>query len=155
MAEDTLSKAKVQASRIALQVVSKLSMLQDVLNKHGLEDSSQHIKEIGTMQRYLLTHFNESKTISMELGSEAEIDYLVLCAESDADTIYQGTLPDRRIFKLRVSGGGSRTLTLFSFSKWMDNGMKDIANRVFKDRKWAAERPLLRDSDIMHFIEEA
>ena len=154
MVKDSKCETKTQASRIAVQVVTKLSKLQDMLNKDGSENSSQQIKEIGDIQRYLLTNFSDSKNVSMILNSEEEIDYLILCAESDADTIYQGTLPDHRIFKFTISSDGSRALTLFNFSSWMDKGMESIANKVFRGKRWVAERPLLRDSNIMHFMEE-
>ena len=158
MAKDTGSRTKAQTSRVAISIVSQLSKLQDILNKHGMEDGSQQIKEIGSMMRYLLINFSESKCISIKISSETDIDSLISLAEMDTNTVYQGDLLDGRSFKFRVSadetGKQSRILSLLSFRDWLDNGMEDIASKAFKGRKWVAERPLLRDSDVMHFIEE-
>ena len=158
MAKDTGSKTKAQTSKVAIGIVSQLSKLQDILNKHGIEDSSQQIKEIGSMMRYLLINFSESRCIYMNLKDGSDIDSLISLAEMDTNTVYQGDLLDGRSFKFRVSadetGKQSRILSLLSFRDWLDNGMENIAFKAFKGRKWVAERPLLRDSDVMHFIEE-
>ena len=158
MAKDTGNRTKAQTSRVAISIVSQLSKLQGILNKHGMEDGSQQIKEIGSMMRYLLINFSESKCISIKISSETDIDSLISLAEMDTNTVYQGDLLDGRSFKFRVSmdetGKQSRILSLLSFRDWLDNGMENIAFKAFKGRKWVAERPLLRDSDVMHFIEE-
>lgn len=158
MAEDSKCKVTPQITKLAFQIVYKLSSLQDKINKHAGEDRAEHIKEISTMMRYLLSHFNSNPSIPMELKTEEDIDYLILAAENEIGIGYYGTLPDNRSFNFIVLNSNLnntyRILILFSFSKWIDHGMELILKKAFKDRKWVAERPLQKDADIMLFIEE-
>lgn len=157
MAEDPKCKVTPQITKVAISIVSKLSALQNQLNKDGSKENLEHIKEIGSMMRYLLSHFSSNTSISMSLTSEQEIDYLILAAESEVGIGYYGSLPDGKSFNFRIVNdrrSSYRILTLYSFGKWVKNGMEIILKKAFKERKWVAERALQKDADIMHFIEE-